>query len=319
MLEKIIKRIIDGGNISYQEAVMLVDIDLEKLKQGANQIREHYCSNHFDLCSIINGKSGRCSEDCKYCAQSRYYQTEIDVYDLLDVNQIKEMALYNQNKGVGRFSIVTSGRKLSDFEFDKLLGIYRQLNNSCHISLCASLGLLNFEQFNKLQEIGVTRYHNNLETSRNYFKNICTTHTYDQKIQVIKDAKAAGLQVCSGGIMGMGESWQDRIDLAFTLKELEIKSIPINILNPIAKTPLEHQKPLLKEEIERIIAIFRFINPDATIRMAGGRGLLDDQGVSVFESGANGAITGDMLTTSGITIDDDQKNIKSLNYEVVKL
>lgn len=319
MLEGIIKRIIDGGNISYQEAVMLVDIDLEKLKQGANQIREHYCSNHFDLCSIINGKSGRCSEDCKYCAQSRYYQTEIDVYDLLDVNQIKEMALHNQNKGVGRFSIVTSGRKLSDCEFDKILSIYQQLNNSCHISLCASLGLLNLEQFNKLKEIGVTRYHNNLETSRNYFKNICTTHTYAQKIQVIKDAKAAGLQVCSGGIMGMGESWQDRIDLAFTLKELEIKSIPINILNPIARTPLEHQKPLSKEEIERIIAIFRFINPDATIRMAGGRGLLDDQGISVFKSGANGAITGDMLTTSGITIDDDQKNIKALNYEVVKL
>lgn len=319
MLEKIIKQIIDGGNISYQEAIMLVDIDLEMLKQGANQIREHYCSNHFDLCSIINGKSGRCSEDCKYCAQSRYYQTEIDVYDLLDLKQIKEMALYNQNKGVGRFSIVTSGRKLSDFEFDKLLGIYRQLNDSCHISLCASLGLLNLKQFNKLKEIGVTRYHNNLETSRNYFKNICTTHTYDQKIQVIKDAKAAGLQVCSGGIMGMGESWQDRIDLAFTLKELEIKSIPINILNPIAKTPLEHQKPLPKEEVERIIAIFRFINPDATIRMAGGRGLLDDQGISVFKSGANGAITGDMLTTSGITIDDDQKNIKALNYEVVKL
>lgn len=318
MLEGIIKRIIDGGNISYQEAIMLVDIDLEKLKQGANQIREHYCSNHFDLCSIINGKSGRCSEDCKYCAQSRYYQTEIDVYDLLDVNQIKEMALHNQNKGVGRFSIVTSGRKLSDHEFDKILNIYRQLNNCCHISLCASLGLLNLEQFNKLKEIGVTRYHNNLETSRNYFKNICTTHTYAQKIEVIKDAKAAGLQVCSGGIMGMGESWQDRIDLAFTLKELEIKSIPINILNPIAKTPLEHQKPLSKEEVERIIAIFRFINPDATIRMAGGRGLLDDQGISVFKSGANGAITGDMLTTSGITIDDDQKNIEALNYEVVK-
>lgn len=318
MLDKIVKQIIGGKAISYKEALLLINTDLKELKQGADQIRRHYCGNGFDLCSIINGKSGRCSEDCKYCAQSSHYSTNIKTYDLIDENEAISMALYNQNKGVKRFSIVTSGRTVNDKEFDQLANIYHNLKQSCHISLCASLGLLNREQFQKLKKLGVQRYHNNLETSRNYFKNICTTHTYDQKIMTIKNAKAAKLEICSGGIMGMGESWQDRIDLAFTLKDLEVKSIPINILNPIANTPLEHQKPLSKEEVERIFAIYRFINPDATIRMAGGRGLFDDHGISVFKSGANGAITGDMLTTPGITIDEDQRIIKELGFEVVK-
>ena len=291
MLEKILKDVLAGHEISKSDAILLVDADIVWLKQAANLIREYFCSNKFDLCSIINGKSGRCSENCKY----------------------------NENKGVKRFSIVTSGRRLNDQEFLDVIKIYQSLHDTTEISLCASLGLLNLEQLTKLKAAGVKRYHNNLETSRNYFPNICTTHSYQQKIETIKAAQEAGLEVCSGGIMGMNESWQDRIDLAFELKELGIKSIPINILNPIPGTPLEHLCPLSKEEVERIFAIFRFILPDAVIRMAGGRGLLEDQGLSVFKSGANAAITGDMLTTQGITIDEDQRIIKELGFEVVKL
>ncbi|WP_455684918.1 biotin synthase BioB [Thomasclavelia sp.] len=318
MLEKLVKQIISGQDISYKEAELLIDVDLQELKQAANQIREYFCGNKFDLCSIINGKSGRCSEDCKYCGQSIHYQTKINIYDLLKKEIIEDMAIHNANQGVERFSIVTSGRCLNNEEFLKIIEIYQYLNNNVKISLCASLGLLNLEQFNKLKEAGVKRYHNNLETSRNYFTKICTTHNYDQKIKTIKDAKKAGLEICSGGIMGMGESWNDRLDLAFELKNLKVNSIPINILNPIPGTPLQDYSPLAKEEIERIMAIFRFIHPTAVLRMAGGRGLLEDKGMSIYKSGGNGAITGDMLTTQGITIAEDKKLIKMLGFEVNK-
>lgn len=319
MLEGILKDILAGQEISKSDAILLVNADLAWLKQAANLIRKHFCGNNFDLCSIINGKSGRCSENCKYCAQSIHYQTSVEVYDLLNETTIKDVALYNENKGVGRFSIVTSGRRLNNQDFLDTVKIYQNLHATTKISLCASLGLLDLEQLKQLKAVGVKRYHNNLETSRNFFSNICTTHSYQQKIETIKAAQKAGLEVCSGGIMGMGESWQDRVDLAFELKGLGIKSIPINILNPIPGTPLEHLCPLSKEEVERIFAIFRFILPDATIKMAGGRGLLNDQGLSIFKSGANGAITGDMLTTQGITIDEDQRIIKKLGFEVVKI
>lgn len=319
MLEKILKDILAGQKISKSDAVLLVDADLVWLKQAANLIRKQICGNNFDLCSIINGKSGGCSENCKYCAQSTHYRTNAGVYDLLNESTIKDMALHNENKGVGHFSIVTSGRCLNNQEFMDIIKIYQNLHDTTKISLCASLGLLDLEQLKQLKATGIKKYHNNLETSRNYFPNICTTHSYQQKLETIKAAKKAGLEVCSGGIMGMGESWQDRIDLAFELKELEIKSIPINILNPIPGTPLEYLSPLSKEEVERIFAIFRFILPNAVIKMAGGRSLLNDQGLSIFKSGANGAISGDMLTTQGITIDEDQRIIKELGFEVVKL
>lgn len=317
MVEKLLKKVLAGEEISSEEALQLVTCDLTKLKQGAELIRKHYCGDTFDLCSIINGKSGRCSENCKYCGQSRHYQTDVAVYDLLTSDEIKKQALYNQERGVKRFSIVTAGRSLNDQEFADVLKTYQELHDTTNISLCASLGLLDVAQFKQLKAVGVKRYHNNLETSRNYFSSICTTHSYEQKITTIKAAKLAGLEVCSGGIMGMGESWQDRIDLAFELKNLGIQSVPINILNPIKGTPLADTKVLSQAEIERIFAVYRFILPRATLRMAGGRGLLKDKGISVFKSGANGAITGDMLTTQGITISDDQKIIKKLGFKVI--
>lgn len=188
--------------------------------------------------------------------------------------------------------------------------------DNCGISLCSSNGILNYEQFCKLKSVGVARCHNNLETSRDFFKSICTTHTYDDKIAAIENAKRAGLEICSGGIIGLGETEADRINLAFELKKLKVKSIHINILSPIAGTPLAGSKILDYDEIIRAIAVFRFINPKVMLRLAGGRGSLFDKGRRAFLSGANAAISGDMLTTSGIGIDYDMFLIKELGFRV---
>lgn len=237
---------------------------------------------------------------------------------MLSYEEILKDAIYNEYKGVLRYSLVTSGKRLSKPEVKAVCEIYARLNEKCNISLCASHGLLEYEDFLNLVKSGVTRYHNNLETSRNFFSNICSTHTYDEKVSAIKAAQKAGLQVCSGGIIGLGETLEDRIDMALELRDLEIKSIPINILNPIKGTPFEKNSPLDETEILKTIALIRLILPDAVIRLAGGRGLLQDKGKKAFLSGVNGAITGDMLTTSGTNIDMDVDIIKSVGYTIEK-
>lgn len=309
-------KVLNGGSINREEAIFLSRQDLDELCKSANEIREKICGNMFDLCTIINGKSGRCSENCKYCAQSISYNTKIQEYPLLSSKPIVEEAVYNYSKGILRYSIVTSGKRLSDKEVDSVCDSLREIQKKCDISLCGSFGLLNKEQFVKLKNSGLKRVHNNLESSRKYFSKVCTTHTYDEKIETIKMAREAGLNVCSGGIVGLGETMEDRIDLALQERELNVKSIPVNMLNPIKGTPYENNKVLTNDEMCRIVALFRFINPDANIRLAGGRGLLPDKGKKCFMSGANAAISGDMLTTSGITIDYDMKMLKDLGYKV---
>ena len=310
------EKILDGYIINKKDALLLLNEDLDLLCKYADELREHFCKDSFDMCTIINGKSGKCSENCKYCAQSSHFNTSVEEYPLLDLETIKEDAKYNDEKGVLRYSVVTSGKRLSDKEVDTLCEVYEKIKKETKLSLCASHGLLSFENFQKLKAAGVTRYHNNLEASRNFFPQICTTHTYDDKINTIKAAQMAGLEVCSGGIMGLGETMEDRIDMVLDLREIGIKSIPVNILNPIKGTPMENNRPISKEEAQRIVAIYRFIIPEGTIRLAGGRGLLDDKGRAIFNSGANAAITGDMLTTAGITIDDDMSMLKELGYKV---
>lgn len=308
----------EGKKLTAEELMELSEAPLDELKKAADDLRREFCTDGFDLCTIINGKSGRCSENCKYCAQSSCYEAKVEEYPLLPLEEIVEEACSNQEKGVIRFSVVTSGRRLSDEEVEYLCHAYQKAGERCGISLCASHGLLTEQQFRKLKEAGVSRYHNNLETSRRFFPQICTTHTYDQKIHAIHLAQKAGMSVCSGGIIGMGESMRDRIDLALELRELGIRSVPVNILNPIAGTPLENQKILEKEEVERTIALFRFALPEASIRLAGGRGLLPDKGRGAFCSGANAAISGDMLTTAGISIETDLKMLKELGFRPEK-
>lgn len=316
MINTLKEKILKGYLPKKEELLNLADAPLEELCNAADEIREHFCSNTFDMCTIINGKSGRCSEDCKYCAQSAHYNTCIEEYSLKSREDILELAKYNDERGVLRYSIVTSGKRLTEDEVEKVCDAVRLIKRETNIEVCVSLGLLSKKDYIKLKDAGVTRVHNNLETSRSNFPNVCTTHTFDDKISAIKEAMAAGLTVCSGGIMGLGESMEDRIDLILEIRRLGIKSIPVNMLNPIHGTPYENNKRLTKDDMRRITAIFRFAIPDAFIRLAGGRGLLEDIGESCFKSGANAAISGDMLTTSGITIENDNKMIKRLGYKV---
>ena len=313
MIKILAEKIISGGKINRSEAESLVESPLEEVQAGAALIQKKFRGNHVDLCTIINGKSGRCSENCKYCAQSARHKTGIDEYDFLPVKEILAVALANEAAGVNRFSIVTSGRALDGKNFDKAIAAYEIMRGKLKtLELCASHGILNAEQLKRIKAAGVKRYHHNLETSRRYFAEICTTHTYDERIKTIKLAQSAGLEVCSGGIIGMGETWQDRIDLAFELEGLGIKSIPINILTAIKGTALENMPRLRPEEILRTIAIFRYINPQADVRFAAGRNFLPDNGASALLNGASAAITGNMLTTSNNNIENDLKLLRKL-------
>ena len=307
------EKIIGGDKINRSEAESLIDSPLEEVQRGAALIQKKFRGNHVDLCTIINGKSGRCSENCKYCAQSARHHTGIDEYDFLPVEKILAVALANEAAGVNRFSIVTSGRALDGKNFDKAIEAYKILRGELKtLELCASHGILSLEQLKRLKNAGVKRYHHNLETSRRFFPEICTSHTYDDRIKTIKLAQEVGLEVCSGGIIGMGETWQDRIDLAFELEGLKIKSIPINILTAIKGTALENMPRLGSEEILRTIAIFRYINPQADVRFAAGRKFLSDNGASALLHGASAAITGNMLTTSNNNIENDLKLLREL-------
>ncbi len=207
------KKVLGGGQVSREEALALYGEPLRELCAAADEIRKHFCQNKFDICTIINGKSGKCSENCKYCAQSAYYHTATEEYPLLDTEEIVRQARYNAKRGVLRYSIVTSGRALSDAEVGQMCGAVRAIKESVDIEVCVSFGLLNEEQFRAVKEAGATRVHNNLETSRRNFPNVCTTHTFDDKVAAIRAARAAGLSVCSGGIMGLGETREDRVDM----------------------------------------------------------------------------------------------------------
>lgn len=315
---KLADEIIGGRRITREDDLnMFLTCDLKELCQGADKIREAFVREKVDLCSIINGRSGRCPEDCKYCAQSAHNHTACDIYDFLPEEKILEACKMNESEGVNRFAIVTAGRALSGEEFEKAIHAYETMKKECKIDLCASMGFLTKEQLHRLHEAGVTSYHHNIETSRRNFPNICTTHTYDMKIETLKMVKEEGMCACSGGIIGMGETWEDRLDMAISLAELGIDSIPINALMPIKGTPLENQEQLTEDDILRTIAFFRYINPDANIRLAAGRALLTNDGETAFESGASATITGNMLTTVACaTIRSDRKMLQDMGRDV---
>ncbi len=310
------REIVAGRRLTRADDLSLfLQGDLKELMAGADYIRAALMGSKVDLCTIINGKSGRCGENCRFCAQSAHHHTACESYPFLDIKTILAAAKANEAAGVDRFSIVTSGRTLSGAEFAAAIAAYKCLKAECRLELCASMGFLTRDQLIALKEAGVTRYHHNIETSRRYFPKICTTHTYDDKIAMIKEAQAAGLTVCSGGIIGLGESGEDRLDMAISLAELEIKSIPINILIPVKGTPLENLPPLNADDVLRAVAFFRYINPEADIRLAGGRKLLLNNGCAAFSGGASAAITGDMLTTSASTIAEDKKMLREMGRD----
>lgn len=310
------EKILSGGEIDRPGAEELLKAPLEELCEAANEVREKLNGNTLDTCSILNGKSGLCTENCKYCAQARGHKTGVEEYPLLTVDRIVEEGLQTAEAGVDRFSVVTSGVRVSDAEVDVLCRAYAKIHEQSDIQLCASHGLINYEQFLRLKEAGITRIHNNLETSRRFFPRVCTTHTYDDKIKTIRVAQKAGLEICSGGIIGMGEEMSDRLDMAFELRDLGVESIPVNVLMAIPGTPLQDQPLLPEPEILRTIALFRLINPTANIRLAGGRNSMTDCGRLALHAGANASITGNMLTTSGNTVEEDFEMFTKAGFQL---
>ena len=319
MVKELVETILKGYRIKRgDELNFLLTSELKELCDGADRVREYYCGNKVNLCTIINGRSGKCSEDCKFCAQSGHHQTGIEEYDFLDVDTIVTDCKRNEAEGVHRYSIVTAGRDLKGKDMKQALSAYKKMNSECDIELCASHGLITEEDYIALKESGVKMYHENIETSKRNFENICTTHTYEDKIQGIQLAQKAGLKVCSGGIIGMGETWEDRIDMAISLSELGIHSIPINALMPIRGTPFQELSRISEDDILRTVAIFRLINPEADIRLAAGRAMMHNSGEKAFHSGANATITGNMLTTSGSNIKQDIDMLTNMGFDLSK-
>lgn len=304
-LKDLADKIIDGYEITKEEALELYDAPLDELMESASKITSHFFKEAIELCCISNGKCGKCSENCKFCSQSRYYNTEIQQSVLKSVDEFFKEAQANDKRGVHRFSIVTAGVRLSKVELKTIAQAYKKISSELKISCCGSLGLLDYDDFVMLKESGLKRYHNNLETSPNFFKEICTTHTMKQKEDTIALAKKAGLEICSGCILGMGESVEDRVDIALELRKLQVDSTPINILNPIKGTPLENRPTVHPNEVRRTIALFRHVLPKTVLRLAGGRLIIQKYFTDLYKYGINAEITGDMLTTAGLTVADD--------------
>lgn len=313
------QRVIEQNGIKRETALNLSVIqgpEINDLFVLANRVRMHFRKNRVDLCSIINAKSGACPEDCSFCAQSARSRTSVKAHPLISREKILAAAAEAHSKGVKRFCIVTSGRKPSAGELDEICSCISGLRD-LGILPCATLGMLEERELQQLKSAGLSRYHHNLETSEAFFSDICSTHTYRDKIRTVESAKAAGLSVCSGGIFGMGETWEDRIDMAIALRGLGVDSVPINLFTPVKGTPLGDRDVLRPLEALKIISIYRLILPDREIRVCGGRPVtFRDLHPFIFLAGADGLLIGNYLTTSGRDPDDDLFMIRELGLEI---
>ncbi len=286
----------------------------EALFRLAERVRRAVHGNRVELCAIQNARSGRCTEDCRFCAQSGHYRTGSPEYPLLGSAEILAEAARTQSQGIHRFSLVISGHRVEPALFRQLLERFSLLRQRTGLQLCASLGAIGPEQAEALRAAGVTRYHHNLETSEAYYPRICTTHRYQERLDTLAACRQAGLELCSGGIIGMGESPTDRLDLAYTLRREGVRSIPLNCLQAVPGTPLAGMPPLTPFEILRTGAVFRLINPFAVVRYAGGRGLLGDAFVQGCRAGISGLMTGDLLTTAGQGVRQDLEALAAAGF-----
>jgi biotin synthase len=315
-LARIVDHISAGGRVNRQEAEQLSTApgtDLFDLFAAATRLRYRFRGENIDICSIINAKSGACSEDCSYCAQSIHYATGAAVYPLIEVERMAEAAASAKKNGAKRFCIVTSGRGIDSPEDLKNIaaGIQRVRDNG--LAPCATLGTLTRDQLAFLRDAGLRRYHHNIETSRAFFASICTTHSFDERLLVLGRARDLGLSACSGGILGMGETMHDRIEMAFTLRELDVDSIPLNFLMPIPGTPLANINPIPPLEALHAISLFRFILPEKEIRVCGGRGsALGQLHPLIFPAGADGFMIGNYLTQNGLNPQNDLQMVRDM-------
>ncbi len=290
-----------------QDVLALYDTPLAELAAQADQCRRDGVGDALEVCGIINAKAGRCSEDCRYCAQSARHRTGITEYPLKPVSEMLAAAEHAAEAACARFGIVTSGPTLDEEELDRVAEAVRAITGETGCGVCASLGALSPEQFGRLRDAGLSRYNHNIETSPEHFGRIVTTHSFEDRVRTARAAAEAGLQVCCGGIIGMGETRGDRAAMALTLRDMDVDSVPINILMPVPGTPLEDVEPIGPIEALRTIAVFRILMPGRTIKLAGGResGLGDFQGMA-FMAGANGLILGDYLTRRGRPVEQDR-------------
>lgn len=312
------EKVLSGAKITYDEAVELTNttkIDIPLLGAYAHKIRDKFMGDMVDMCGIVSARAGMCSEDCKFCAQSVYHQTDAPVYPLLAPEQLLAAARKAEADGARRVSLVTSGKGMvGDPDFPAIVEALRLVMHETGLKTCANLGTMTSEQAQILADAGVRRYAHNIETSARFYPHICTTHPYEERLATIKAAKAVGMELCTGGIIGLGETWADRVDMAFTLRDLDVDSVPINILNPLKGTMLEYMEPMQPLEALKAFAIFRFILPDKVIRPAGGReiNMRDLQGALML-AGANGLIIGNYLTFTGRSCKTDFDMVRDVD------
>ena len=322
MLSPVIANITEGlvngerALLSYEEACRIArpePDDVMDILFAAHKVTQHFKKNKVFTCAITNAKSGACPEDCAFCAQSAHHNTGIKPHPLLGKDLMAAQAEAMWRAGAPRYSLVTSGLRLGNSELDRIADTVKAIRKRTGLEVCTSLGTLTPGMAGKLKRSGVSMYHHNLETAESYFHHICTTHSYAEDIETVKTAKSAGLQVCSGGILGLGETWEQRVELALALRQLDVDRIPINFLNPIPGTKLAHRKPLSPWEALRSIALFRLTNPDKDITVCGGREItLKDYQSWVFFAGANGLMIGNYLTTQGRNIEADMEMIRDM-------
>jgi biotin synthase len=321
-IQTLAERVLAGDLLTPQQAKELLAAsldDLDDLLYWANQIRRHFFGTQVRVCSIVPGRLGGCNQDCAFCAQSVRYDTGIDkTPKVLSDEQILAAAAEAKRKGVPNFGIVYSGKAVSDSELERLIALAGRLKNEYGLGVCMGLGILSDRQMFRLAQAGVVRYNHNLETSRRHFPEIVTTHSYEDRVRTIEAAAAAGLGVCAGGIFGIGEREQDRLDMAFELRRLGVDTVPMNFLHPIAGTPLEKAETLQPRDILRIIALYRFILPTAHLKVAGGRVLnLRDLQSWIFFAGCTSILSGNYLTTAGRSVEEDMRMLRDLGLTPV--
>ncbi|NOY53299.1 MAG: biotin synthase BioB [Deltaproteobacteria bacterium] len=307
----------EGGSLNWEEANALVQVDLPELMAAACRVRERFRGDAVSLCAIINAKSGRCGEDCRFCAQSAHHKTGVSTYPLIPEEQILEGADRSAGDGVHLFCIVTSGRRATREDLSKIEAMLRKMRAAGRIRPCASLGTLDLPELKALKEAGLLRYHHNIETARSFYAAVCTTHSFDRRLKTVRNAKAAGLEVCCGGILGMGETMAQRMEMALTLRDLKVDSIPLNFLHPIPGTPLADVQSMGREEILKTVALFRLIHPGVEIRACAGREIqLGKEQGRLLDAGIDGLLTGDYLTTPGTAPEKDRVLVASHGLRV---